>query len=76
MRTFSHCARVSRSVPCTNSLSGAACGRPVFLRSFMPVLSVPQERIANAALLCHNNTMQTVVKTLKKEKSNDSRGID
>lgn len=65
MRTFSHCARVSRSVPCTNSLSGATGGRPVFLRSFMPVLSVPQERIANAALLCHNNTMQTVVKTLK-----------
>ena len=65
MRTFSHCARVSRSVPCTNSLSGATGGRPVFLRSFMPVLSVPQERIANAALLCHNNTMQTAVKTLK-----------
>lgn len=65
MRTFPHCARVSRSVPCANSLSGATGGRPVFLRSFMPVLSVPQERIANAALLCHNNTMQTVVKTLK-----------
>ena len=43
MRTFSHCARVSRSVPCTNSLSGATGGRPVFLRSFMPVLSVPQD---------------------------------
>ena len=28
MRTFSHCARVSRSVPCTNSLSGATGGRP------------------------------------------------
>lgn len=65
MRTFSHCARVRRNVPCTNSLSGATGGRPVFLRSFMPVLSVPQERVANAALLCHNNTMQTVVKTLK-----------
>lgn len=65
MRTFSHCERVSRSVPCTSSLSGAARGRPVFLRSFMPILSVPQERIANTALLCHNNTMQTAVKTLK-----------
>ena len=65
MRTFSHCARVSRSVPCTNSLSGATGGRPVFLRSSMPGLSAPQERIANVALLCHNNDMQTVVKTLK-----------
>lgn len=65
MRTFSHCARVSRSVPCTSFLSGAAGGRPVFLRSSMPGLSVPQERIANVALLCHNNAMQTVVKTLK-----------
>ena len=65
MRTFSHCARVSRSVPCTNFLSGATGGRPVFLRSSMPGLSAPQERIANVALLCHNNTMQTAVKTLK-----------
>ena len=65
MRTFSHCARVSRSVPCTNSLSGATGGRPVFLRSSMPGLSVPRELIANVALLCHNNAMQTVVKTLK-----------
>lgn len=65
MRTFSHCARVSRSVPCTNSLSGATGGRPVFLRSSMTGLSVPQERIANVALLCHNNDMQTVVKTLR-----------
>ena len=26
---------------------------------------MPQERIANVALLCHNNDMQTVVKTLR-----------
>ena len=65
MRTFSHCARVSRSVPCTSSLSGAARGRPVFLRSFMPVLSVPQERIANAALLCHNNSVPQITNTLR-----------
>lgn len=65
MRTFSHCARVSRSVPCTNSLSGATGGRPVFLCSFMSGLSVTQERLASAVFACHNNTMQTVVKTLK-----------
>ena len=65
MRTFSHCARVRRSVPCTNFLSGATGGRPVFLRSSMPELSVTQEGVASVALLCHNNAMQTVVKTLK-----------
>lgn len=75
MRTFSHCARVSRSVPCTNSLSGATGGRPVFLRSSMPVLSVPQERIANVALLCHNNAMQTVVKTLKMRVKDKHAGV-
>lgn len=64
MRTFSHCARVSRSVPCTNSLSGATGGRPVFLRSFMPVLSVAQDQVATEMFSCHNNAMQTVVKTL------------
>ena len=58
MRTFSHCARVSRSVPCTNSLSGATCGRPVFLRSSIPGLSVAQERLASHPLLCHNKEMQ------------------
>lgn len=58
MRTFSHCARVSRSVPCTNSLSGATCGRPVFLRSSIPGLSVAQERLASHPLLCHNKGMQ------------------
>ena len=65
MRTFSHCARVSRSVPCTNSLSGATGGRPVFFRSSMPELSVAREQLANAVFACHNNAMQTVVKTLK-----------
>ena len=65
MRTFSHCARVSRSVPCTNSLSGATGGRPVFLRSSMPGLSVPQERVANVALLCHNNSVPQITKTLR-----------
>lgn len=76
MRTFSHCARVSRSVPCTNFLSGATGGRPVFLRSSMPGLSAPQERIANVALLCHNNTMQTAVKTLKiRVKDKQARAI-
>ena len=65
MRTFAHCARVSRSVPCTNSLSGATCGRPVFLRSSILGLSVAQERIATNAFSCHNNAMQTAVKTLK-----------
>lgn len=65
MRTFSHCARVSRSVPCTNSLSGATGGRPVFLRSSMPELSVAQERLATGYFACHNNAMQTAVKTLK-----------
>ena len=65
MRTFSHCARVSRSVPCTNSLSGAARGRPVFLRSSMPGLSVAQDKFATKMFSCHNNAMQTVVKTLK-----------
>lgn len=65
VRTFPHCARVSRSVPCTNSLSGATCGRPVFLRSSMPGLSVAQERLATGSFSCHNNAMQTAVKTLK-----------
>lgn len=65
MRTFSHCARVSRSVPCTNFLSGATGGRPVFFRSSMPELSVAREQLANAVFACHNNAMQTVVKTLK-----------
>lgn len=65
MRTFSHCARVRRSVPCTNSLSGATGGRPVFFRSSMPELSVAREQLASVVFLCHNNAMQTVVKTLK-----------
>ena len=65
MRTFSHCERVSRSVPCTSSLSGAARGRPVFLRSSMPRLSVAQDQVATEMFSCHNNTMQTAVKTLK-----------
>ena len=65
MRTFSHCARVRRSVPCTNSLSGATGGRPVFFRSSMPELSVAREQLASVAFSCHNNAMQTAVKTLK-----------
>lgn len=65
MRTFSHCERVSRSVPCTSSLSGAARGRPVFLHSSMPGLSVAREQLASVAFSRHNNTMQAVVKTLK-----------
>ena len=65
MRTFSHCARVRRSVPCTNSLSRATGGRPVFFRSSMPELSVAREQLASVAFSCHNNAMQTVVKTLK-----------
>lgn len=65
MRTFSHCARVSRSVPCTNSLSGDTVGRPVFLRSSMPALSVTHERLSMVAFLCHNKTMQMAMKTLK-----------
>lgn len=65
MRTFSHCERVSRSVPCTSSLSGAARGRPVFLRSSMPGLSVAQDQVATEMFSRHNNTMQTAVKTLK-----------
>jgi putative transposase len=65
MRTFSHCERVSRSVPCTNSLSGATGGRPVFFRSFMPELSVSREQLASVVFLCHNNAMNTAVKTLK-----------
>ena len=65
MRTFSHCARVRRSVPCTNSLSGATGGRPVFFRSSMHELSVAREQLASVALSCHNNAMQTAVKTLK-----------
>lgn len=31
----------------------------------MPELSVTQEGVASVALLCHNNAMQTVVKTIK-----------
>ena len=65
MRTFSHCARVSRSVPCTNFFSGATGERPVFLRSSMPGLSVPQETLASASLLCHNNSVPQITKTLR-----------
>ena len=65
MRTFSHCARVSRNVPCTNSLSAPTGGRPTFFRSFMSGLSAPQKQVASTLFACHNNTMQTVVKTLK-----------
>lgn len=65
MRTFSHCARVSRSVPCTNSLSGATCGRPTFFRSFMPGLSTPQKPVASASLLRHNNSVPQITNTLR-----------
>lgn len=65
MRTFSHCARVRRSVPCTNSLSGATGGRPVFFRSSMPELSVAREQLASVAFSCHNNAMSPAIKTLK-----------
>ena len=65
MRTFSHCARVRRSVPCTNSLSGATGGRPTFFRSFMPGLSTPQKPVASASLLRHNNSVPQITNTLR-----------
>ena len=65
MRTFSHCARVSRSVPCTSSLSGGTGGRPGFLGSSMLQLSVPQETLASASLLCHNNSVPQITNTLR-----------
>lgn len=58
MRTFSHCARVSRNVPCTNSLSGEAGGRPILFRASIHGLSVAQEQLASQPLLCHNKAMQ------------------
>ena len=65
MRTFSHCARVRRSVPCTNSLSRATGGRPVFFRSSMPELSVAREQLASDFLVCHNNSVPQITKTLR-----------
>ena len=65
MRTFSHCARVRRSVPCTNSLSGATGGRPVFFRSSMHELSVAREQLASVAFSCHNNSVPQITKTLR-----------
>lgn len=65
MRTFSHCARVSRNVPCTNSLSGEAGGRPILFRASIHGLSVAQEQLATSSFSRHNNAMQTAVKTLK-----------
>ena len=65
MRIFSHCARVSRSVPCTNSLSGATGGRPTFFRSFMRGLSDTQKPVASALFACHNKVMPSAIKTLK-----------
>ena len=63
--TFAHCERVKRNVRCTSSLSGGTGGRPGFLGSSMLQLSVAREQLASVAFSCHNNAMQTVVKTLK-----------
>ena len=65
MRTFSHCARVRRSVPCTNSLSAATGGRPTFFRSFMPGLSTPQKPVASDFFVCHNNSVPQITNTLR-----------
>ena len=65
MRTFSHCARVKRNVRCTSSLSGDTGGRPGFLGSSMLQLSVPQETLASASLLRHNNSVPQITKTLR-----------
>ena len=63
--TFAHCERVKRNVRCTSSLSGGTGGRPGFLGSSMLQLSVPQETLASAALLCHNNSVPQITKTLR-----------
>ena len=65
MSIFAHCERVKRNVRCTSSLPGGTGGRPGFLGSAMLQLSVPQEMLASAALLCHNNRVPQITKTLK-----------
>lgn len=65
MSIFAHCERVKRNVRCTSSLSGGTGGRPGFLGSSMLQLSVPQETLASAALLCHNNSVPQITKTLR-----------
>ena len=65
MSIFAHCERVKRNVRCTSSLSGGTGGRPGFLGSSMMQLSVPQETLASAALLCHNNSVPQITKTLR-----------
>ena len=65
MSIFAHCERVKRNVRCTSSLSGGTGGRPGFLGSAMLQLSVPQETLASAALLCHNNSVPQITNTLR-----------